>query len=487
MSTPPPPPPPLQRTVYFGTFIQCASRTTLKIQELTLVGVDEKGVIRFIERNVDYKDVDRIVKGTYGWGEYVIVRPRGRLENSFWFPGFVDTHTHAPQTPNTSLTGNTTLLSWLTRYTFPLESSLASTPLAHKIYTRTIALTLAHGTTTCAYYATTHLPATNTLSTLCLRLGQRAYIGRCNMDRPVINPPWYRDASAAAALADTLATIAHIHAIDPPAPPTHPPTNLITPILTPRFAPSCTPSLLRSLAALATSADLPIQTHLAENPGELALVRDLFPDQASYAHVYDAHGLLTPKTLLAHAIHLSAAERALLAARGCKVAHCPVSNTALGSGCCRVRELLDAGIDVGLGTDMSGGYSPSILVAARAAAGVARTLVGLGLQGEGAGLGVEECLYLATVGGAKCLGLEGRVGVFDVGCEWDAQLVELGEVVGEAGVKEGEGAGNVGGWGPVDLWGTEGWEEKVAKWFYCGDERNTRKVWVRGRLVHERV
>lgn len=138
------------------------------------------------------------------------------------------------------------------------------------------------------------------------------------------------------------------------------------------------------------------------------------------------------------------------------------------------------GIEVGLGTDMSGGYSGSVLVAAREASGVARGLVGLGLADERARLSVQECLYLATVGGARCLGLGGRVGGFEVGMEWDAQEVDLGEGVGESGEAVGMG-------GPVDLWGRESWDERVAKWFFCGDERNTRKVWVRGRLVHERV
>ena len=195
-------------------------------------------------------------------------------------------------------------------------------------------------------------------------------------------------------------------------------------------------------------------------------------------------------------MHLSPAETALIAARGAKVAHCPGSNAALASGCCRVRELLDAGISVGLGTDMSGGSTPSMLVAAREAAATARQLVGLGLQAERARLSVQECLYLATVGGAACLGLEGRVGAFEVGMEWDAQEVDVGAVAGAGGGKEGEGLGeggarargvSLGEGGPVDLWGGEGWDERVAKWFYCGDERNTRKVWVRGRLVHERV
>ncbi len=334
------------------------------------------------------------------------------------------------------------------------------------------------------------------------------------MDRRETNPDWYRDESAASALADTKASIDYIQAIDPPSPPDtangpdgESSKNLITPILTPRFAPSCTRTLLSSLGALAHETSLPIQTHISENLSEIALVRELFPSHDSYAHVYDAHNLLTPRTVLAHAVHLSASEKALIARRGAKVSHCPVSNTALSSGCCRVRELLDAGIEVGLGTDFSGGYSASVLVAAREAGGVARVLVGLGVVDERARLGVEECLYLGTVGGAKCLGLGGRVGRFEVGMEWDAQEVDLGAGVGESGGKEGEGVGvkegeagkegmegegrkmgeNVGQQGPVDLWGKESWEERVAKWFYCGDERNTRKVWVRGRLVHERV
>ena len=172
---------------------------------------------------------------------------------------------------------------------------------------------------------------------------------------------------------------------------------------------------------------------------------------------------------------------------------------------CPVRQLWDDGIDVGLGTDVSGGYSASILVAAREAAMVSRTLAGLTTttttendalgnddkkellrRGDDGGLkhsttakdrkklSVEECLYLATVGGAKCLNLEGKVGGFEVGMLWDAQLVELGEADDDDDD------------GPVKLWGGETWGERVAKWLFCGDDRNTKMVFVGGRLVHVR-
>ena len=321
-----------------------------------------------------------------------------------------------------------------------------------------------------------------------------------------LNPDYLRDESPEQAIEDTKATIAHIDSIDPNR-------NLITPIITPRFVLSCSSPLLSGLGALAKESNLPIQTHLSENTSEVALVRSLFPTHDSYSHVYDTHGLLTPKTVLAHCVHLSFEERMLLKERRSKVSHCPVSNTSISSGLCPVRQLLDDGIEVGLGTDVSGGYSTSILVAAREAAMVSRTLAGLTVEEPDLGkrelpgkeeasdevnakhstdakdrkkLSVEECLYLATKGGAKCLGLEAKVGAFEVGMEWDAQFVELDDATDDVVDEEGDGRAESGDGGPVELWGKESWSEKVAKWLFCGDDRNTKKVFVRGRLVHER-
>lgn len=180
-----------------------------------------------------------------------------------------------------------------------------------------------------------------------------------------------------------------------------------------------------------------------------------------------------------------------------------------------MRTLLDEGINVGLGTDVSGGYSVSMLVAAREACMVSRTLAALvaaeeveevvSVPREGEGerkvsvsdrikLSVEEVLYLATRGGAACLGLSERVGAFEVGMEWDAQLVGVGVAAdgdGDGLVDAGAGSAETPilgrDEGPVELWGEETWEEKIAKWVFCGDDRNTKMVFVKGRLVYERL
>lgn len=395
----------------------------------------------------------------------------------FFFPGFIDTHIHASQYPNAGIFGKSTLLDWLNTYTFPLEASLGrDLAKARRVYARCVARTLAHGTTCAAYFATVDVGATNLLADLCLARGQRALVGRVCMDEPATCPAWYRDEDAEQGLARTRECVDHARRADPRG-------ELVRPVVTPRFAPSCTAASMGALGALAREEGLAVQTHVSENRGEVELVASLFPAESGggrgYAGVYDAFGLLSDRTILAHAIHLSEAEAELIAGRGAKVSHCPCSNSAITSGAARVRWLLGKGVDVGLGTDVSGGYSPSVLDAARQAALVSRHVAMGG--GEGDKLSVEEVLHLATRGGAKCVGLEGVVGGFEVGMQWDAQLVALG-CVGE----DGGGGGGGGEEGNVDVFGWESWEEMVAKWLFNGDDRNTTKVWVKGRLVHER-
>ena len=527
----------LSRTVYVGTFIHASSRTTLCVKEHTIIGVDEQGKIVAIasfetgisgKNNEELSDdwIDHTVQIQWGWGQrredseqerdstgWTLVRAG---KDEWWFPGFVDTHIHASQYPNAGIFGEATLLDWLEKYTFPIEASLANVPKANLVYTQCVAATLRQGTTTAAYYATIAVPSTNLLADVCMRAGQRAFIGRCNMDRPKLNPDYYRDYSSASAIEDTRATINHIAHIDPKH-------DLVTPIVTPRFAPSCTPTLLSELGKLSHETSLPIQTHISENPDEVTLVASLYPNQGSYAEVYDVHGLLTPRTVLAHAVHLTAEERSLISKRGSKVSHCPVSNSCLSSGLCPVRELLNNGIEVGLGTDVSGGWSPSILIAAREAATVSRILASVERDRPLSGgksspsstvkLTVEECLYLATVGGASCLGLSAKIGRFKIGSEWDAQLVSLGpslelehlennktrkhdeehpQILFNTAIAEAENQTSLTmahaamSDQPVQLWGKESWSDKMAKWVFTGDERNTLAVWVKGRTVHRR-
>lgn len=206
---------------------------------------------------------------------------------------------------------------------------------------------------------------------------------------------------------------------------------------------------------------------------------DVFPDCGSYAEVYDKYGLLTPRTILAHGVHLTPDERALIRERKAKVSHCPASNSALGSGICPVRVLVDEGVTVGLGTDVSGGYSSSILEQVRQACLVSRLLGHVPGQGMGGkeNVSVEEGLFLATRGGAEVVDMGREIGGFEVGMRFDAQLVGLGAA------REGtEGAED----GRVDVFGWESWTERIHKWVWTGDDRNVRAVWVNGRLVHRR-
>ncbi|KAI9713291.1 MAG: hypothetical protein M1828_001464 [Chrysothrix sp. TS-e1954] len=381
----------------------------------------------------------------------------------FLFPGFIDTHTHAPQYANTGLFGSSTLLDWLETYTFPMESSFSDIKRAELVYPRVVDRLLSNGTTCAAYHATIHVAATNYLVDVCKAKGQRALIGRVCMDR--MSPKDYRDESTEAATRDSELCIEYARKVDPEG-------ELVRPVVTPRFAPSCKGETLLAMGTLAARRQTWIQTHMSENQKEIALVQELFPKAKDYTSVYDETNLLTNRTILAHVIHVSDQEKETIQRRGSKISHCPASNTCLASGACPVRKLLKAGLDVSLGTDMSGGYSPSILEMARQAMGVSRYLAMNG--DEDAKLSVAEVLYLATMGGARCVGLETKVGTFEEGKDFDAQLIGL-DVADLAPLD--------GGNSPMDIFKWQSWNERVAKWLYCGDDRNVKDVWVKGRSV----
>lgn len=385
-----------------------------------------------------------------------------------------DTHIHASQFPNLGLFGRSTLLDWLQTYTFPTEARYSDLRYARMVYSQCIDRLLSNGTTTASYFTTIHVPATNLLADLALSKGQRAFVGRVCMDR--LGGEGYLDESSDQALKATRECMHHINKIDP----RH---ELVDSIITPRFAPSCSGQLLAGLGELHKESGCRIQTHISENTDEVTLVKELFPESTSYADVYDRAGLLGPKTVLAHAIHLTDQEKALVAERKAKISHCPVSNTCLTSGVAPIKALMDAGIDIGLGTDVSGGYSTSILDAVRHAVLVSRHAA-MQSGHDGAKLTTAEALYLATRGGAKVLGLHDKVGTFEVGMEWDAQLIHLGDDH-NAGHNDNDTDERMSPTGKVDIFGDEQWPDKINKWVYNGDDRNTIAVWVRGRLVHK--
>lgn len=462
--------------VFYGTFVDTPCLGELRVRPRTSIGVSTgDGIIRFIKVESvnplqEALDYDASLKP---W-EIGVVDTFREQGSTFFFPGFVDTHVHASQYPNAGIFGTSTLLDWLEKYTFPLESSLKDLHVARRVYNRVLDKTLSNGTTTASYYTTVDADSTNLMAEMCSERGQRAFIGKVCMDQ---NSPDYYVEDFEECQRSSRSVINYIK--------NKLKDSKIQPIVTPRFAPSCTGDMMQWLGELAKDESLPIQTHLDENPNEIKWVAELFPNSKSYADVYDQYNLLTDKTVLAHCVHMTDDEMELLKHRECGVSHCPISNSSITSGECRVRWLLDNHIKVGLGTDLSGGFSASILSTARQALLVSRHLAMKKVDDakkEHAKLSVAEVLYLATFGGAQVLNLENTIGTFEVGKEFDTQLIDLESL--ESNVDVFEWQYTI--WSNVekDEDNMEKFHDLLAKWLFNGDDRNTVRVWVSGRLVH---
>lgn len=461
----------------FGNFIDTPNLNELRIRTKTLFLIFN-GEISTIIDNVDDKEVYiKHYRQQFSNHNFTVIDgsengSKGKIK--FFFPGFIDTHCHAPQYPNIGIFGNTILLDWLEKYTFPMESEL-STDLkkAAYVYKKVIEKTLQNGTTSISYYATINKDSTELLAKLCLEMGQRAFVGKVCMD---MNSPDYYSETHEDCVKDNRELITSLRDLNK----IYGKENFVEPILTPRFAPVVKGETMRELGKISKEFNVPIQTHLSETFNEIDLVMKTFPQCKDYTSVYKDHGLLTNRTILAHCIHLSDDESAMIKKAGAGVSHCPVSNSSITSGECRVRWLLDQDIKVSLGTDMSGGYAPSILKTARQGLLVSRHIAMKTSDevGDKDKLSTNEILYLATVGGAEVMNLNHLIGRFDAGKKFDAQLIELGEGTNV----------DVFDWQlPKDEDSPEmfmeKWQDIVDKWVYLGDDRETTKVWVDGRQV----
>ena len=411
---------------------------------------------------------------------------------AFVCPGFVDTHTHAPQFAFAGLGYDLQLLEWLQTYTFPSEAKFADLKYAASVCGNAVRRTLQAGTTSCVYFGTLHTDAAVLLGRTAQAHGQRAFVGKVNMDRNA--PDTYRETTAESIreterFIELMAMAAGAgggkgggkggggapEAVTGAGALLGPPP---VPVITPRFVPTCTSELMHALGdAARRHGGLLIQSHVSENTGEIAWVRELHPEAGSYTGVYDAHGLLGPRTILAHGVYLEPAERQLLKARGATVSHCPMSNSMLRSGMLNVRRLVDEGVHVALGTDVSGGASPSMLSAIREALKISNmvSVYEKGDEDEDAGprpgpvyapLSYPEAFWLATVGGAMALGVDGLSGDFRDGAFFDALIVDP------------DAAGS-----PIDLYEGEAELEAFQKWLMLGDDRNTAAVYVQGKRV----
>ena len=349
-------------------------------------------------------------------GDIVDLRGRGHL-----VPGFVDLHIHAPQFPQLGTALDVPLEVWLDRHTFPLEARYGDLGFASRVYDALVRRLLANGTTTAVYFATIHGPASLRLAETCLALGQRALVGRVAMHHPDGCPAYYRDADAATAIRDTATFVAAVRAL--------PGNHLVEPVITPRFIPACSDAALAGLGQLAAETGAPVQTHCSESDWEHGHV--LQRCGMSDTHALDGFGLLTRRTVLAHAGFIDDADMALIHARGAGVAHCPLSNTYFANAVFPLRRALEKSVRVGLGTDISGGPSAFLLDNARAAVAASRMLeTGVDPATGQADRGVpasrvdfRDAFWLATAGGADVLDLP--IGLFAPGRQFDAVLIDL--------------------------------------------------------------
>ncbi|KAJ8006009.1 hypothetical protein DPEC_G00123810 [Dallia pectoralis] len=434
--------------VYRGTFVHSTDDTPLEILEDTLVGVDADGKIAFIG---SWQEVDSLSRK---WG-FVASTITHLGQHEFFMPGLVDTHIHASQYGFAGTALDMPLLEWLNTYTFPEEERYKDPAFARNVYTHVVKRTLRNGTTTACYFATIHTDASLLLCEIANDFGQRALVGKVCMDRNNSYPN-YKE-SLDESQKETIRFIDELLKKKYP---------LVKPVVTPRFALSCSTVLLDHLGKIAQDNHLHIQSHISETKEEVERVKDLFPTYDSYTDVYNKHKLLTDKTVMAHGCHLTDEELKLFRETGASIAHCPNSNISLCSGMLDVRRVLNQHVKLGLGTDVAGGYSPSMLDAVRKTMDTTKALKIQDPENYQT-LTFEEVFQLATLGGSQALSLDRQIGNFEVGKDFDALRVNT--------AKEG---------GPIDLI-ILCKEPKVLleKFLNLGDDRNIVEVYVAGKRV----
>ena len=326
-------------------------------------------------------------------------------------PGLVDLHVHAPQYSYRALGMDLELLQWLETHTFPEESKYRDLSYARKMYPAFVRDLVRGPNTRACIFATVHVEATLHLMDLLESSGLCTRVGKVNMDRN--SPDSLRESGAQASLDATREWLNRCAGR----------YTRTGPILTPRFTPSCTDELMAGLGQIQKEFGLPVQSHLSENPSEIAWVQELCPQSRFYGDTYHLFGLFGGEgcpTIMAHCVYSGEEEIALMQRQRVFIAHCPASNTNLASGIAPVRRYLTEGIPMGLGSDVAGGTHTSIFRAMADAIQVSKLRWRL-QDSTLAPLTAAEAFYLGTLGGGAFFG---KVGSFLPRYEFDALVID---------------------------------------------------------------
>ena len=378
------------KKIYKGHILYTKENSRFEVLENGYVAVDADGCVTGVA--ADLASLDSQDAEVIDFGDRLLI------------PAMNDLHVHAPQYRNQGIAMDLELLPWLQNYTFPEEMKYADLGYAERMYRRFVRDLWRFGTMRACVFATIHTAATRLLMRLFQEAGMGALVGKVAMNRDC--PEGLREPVEAMVQGyEELSTLS---------------TQLVRPIVTPRFIPSCTPEMLHACGQLAAKYQLPVQSHLSENKDEIALVAKLEPDSSCYGDAYDRYGLFgqTP-TVMAHCVWTEGEELQLMKRRGVVVAHCPTSNFNVASGMAPIRLLLDEGLSVGLGSDISGGHDLSIFRMMVYATQVSKMHYQQNHQRPF--LSLSEVFWLATKSAGSFFG---RVGSFEPGYEFDALVID---------------------------------------------------------------
>lgn len=342
-------------------------------------------------------------------GDYVetLAKQNGALEmvnyqDKIITAGFVDTHIHYPQTGMIASYGEQ-LLDWLENYTFPEEERFKDPVYAAKVAKIFLDELATNGTTTALVFGTVHKQSVDVFFQEAKRRNLRMIAGKVLMDR---NAPDYLTDTPECGYQDSKELIEKWHD-----------NGRLSYAVTPRFAPTSSPEQLDMVGKLLQEyPTVYMHTHLSENKQEIEWVKFLFPEREGYLDVYDHHGLLHPRSVFAHGVHLSDCECQRLSDTGSAIAFCPTSNLFLGSGLFDLNRIEEFGIRVGMGTDVGAGTSFSLMQTMSEAYKI--------MQLQQKKLHPMKSLYQATLGGAKALYLDDKIGSLEVGKEADFVVLE---------------------------------------------------------------
>lgn len=449
--------------IFQGTAFSSMSSKEVQILKEHLFCINANGMIEKVvaPEDADYQTLLDAYQGKENFHRLA--------DGQYFLPGFVDLHVHAPQWAQVGTALDIPLYDWLNTYTFPTESKFSDLEFAKNVYQDVVSTLLVNGTTTALYFATVHKEASLLLAEICAKKGQRGLVGKVVMDNPEQTPEYYRDADTQAALADTEEFILAVKEL------TKSTKQGVYPVVTPRFIPSCTDDTLKGLGDLAAKYDTYIQSHCSESDWEHRYVQDRLNKKDAFA--LNDFGLLSEKSVMAHCNFLDNDDADLFAEKGTAVCHCPISNTYFANSVIPIAHLHSKGVEIGLGSDISGGFSPSLYDNARQAVMSSRMLedgVNTALPAEERGvpnsrITINEAFYFATAGGGESLSLP--IGRLAENYAWDVQIIDT--ALGSAKL-------------PI-YHANEDLYDVFQKIMYLVRPENIREVWVQGEKVHSRM